>query len=95
MKISTNEVKHVANLARLNLDEQELETITTQLDTILSYVAKLDELDTDGVPTTTHAAKITNAFRDDVVIESLSQEDALINSPQQNDNFFVVPRVIK
>ncbi len=94
MKITTKEVEHVASLARLNLDEQELQKITTQLDTILTYVDKLEELDTENVPPTTHTFSMTNAFREDVVTESLSQREALANGPLENGDSFVVPRVI-
>jgi aspartyl-tRNA(Asn)/glutamyl-tRNA(Gln) amidotransferase subunit C len=94
MKITRTEVEKVANLARLNLSEEELSTMTGQLDTILSYVAKLDELDTSGVPTTTHAFSINNAFRDDEVQQSLSREDALANAPRDNGEAFVVPKII-
>lgn len=94
MKITSQEVLHVANLARLNLDEQELEKITTQLDVILTYVDKLAELDTENIVPTTHAFSITNAFREDKVTKSLSQKEALANSPVDNSDSFVVPRVI-
>ena len=68
--------------------------MTSQLDTILSYVAKLDELDTTGVAVTTHTQNISNAFRDDEVRESLPREKALANGPQQNGEAFVVPKII-
>ncbi len=94
MKITRQEVEHVANLARLNLTEGELETMTKQLDTILSYVAKLDELDTEGVIPTTHAFSKSNAFREDAVQKSLSQEQATENCPVKNKEEFIVPRII-
>ncbi len=94
MKITKQEVEHVASLAKLNLSEEELERMTGQLDTILSYVAKLDELDTDGVAPTTHAFSINNAFREDVVQDSLPREEALANAPLHNGEAFVVPRII-
>ncbi len=94
MKITREEVEHVAQLARLNLDEVELQKMTKQLDDILSYVAKLDELDTEGVPPTTHAFSISNAFRDDEVKDSLSQDDALVNCAKPKNGAFTVPRII-
>ena len=94
MKITQQEVEHVAHLARLHLDGEELARMTAQLDTILSYVAKLEELDTSGVEPTTHAFSITNAFRADVVLPSLSRQEALANGPVENGESFVVPRVI-
>lgn len=94
MKITRKEVENVARLARLDLAEQEVEQMTRQLDTILSYVAKLDELDTDGVAVTTHTQSVTNAFRDDEVRESLPREKALANAPKQNGEAFIVPKII-
>ena len=94
MKITRKEVEHVAMLAKLNMSEEELARMTGQLDTILSYVAKLDELDTAGVIPTTHAFSINNAFREDEVQESLPVEVALRNAPQDNGESFVVPKII-
>lgn len=94
MNISTEEVRKVAQLARLDLAENEIEAITGQLDTILGYVAKLNEVETTGVKPTTHALAIHNAFRDDEVLTSLSQKEALANGPRQNGEAFVVPRII-
>lgn len=94
MKISRKEVEYVAHLARLNLNENELVTMTKQLDNILSYVDKLEELDTEGVQPTTHAFSISNAFREDVVTPSLEQQSALKNGPDQDGESFNVPRII-
>lgn len=94
MKISKKDVEHVARLAQLNLDTTELETMTGQLDNILSYIEKLNELDTTDVDPTSHVFSVSNAFRDDVVKESLSREDALKNGPQQDGKMFQVPRII-
>lgn len=94
MKISSKEVEHVAKLARLELKPDEVERMTAQLDTILSYVAKLDELDTEGVPVTTHTQNIANAFREDEVRESLSRDKAIANGPRVNGESFVVPRIL-
>ncbi len=94
MKITQQEVEHVAHLARLNLNEKELEQMTVQLDTILVYFEKLEELDTTGVEPTTHAFSITNAFREDGVKPSLTQKDALTEGPNTNEECFIVPRVI-
>ncbi len=94
MGITKEEVERVAHLARLHLSELELQTMTSQLDTILSYVAKLNELNTVGVQPMTHAFAVSNAFRDDVVADSLARDEALANSPCQNGETFVVPRII-
>ena len=94
MKISKKEVEHVAHLARLTLGEEELEKMTGQLDNILSYVAKLDELDTRLVAPTSHVFSVNNAFREDEEKKSLSQAEALTNAPQQDGQMFQVPRII-
>jgi aspartyl-tRNA(Asn)/glutamyl-tRNA(Gln) amidotransferase subunit C len=94
MKITREEVQHVAKLARLDLSAAEVDRMTGQLDAILSYVAKLDELDTTGVPVTTHTQQVVNAFREDEVCPSLPRKLALANGPEQNGEAFVVPRVI-
>lgn len=94
MKISRKEVEHVAHLARLHLSEDELEKMTAQLDTILSYVEKLEELDTRDVSPTTHAFSVCNAFREDEVQPSLSTDEALSCSARHNGAMFQVPRII-
>lgn len=94
MKITPEEVQYVARLARLELSPEEVCSTTEQLDRILSYVDKLNELKTEDITPTTHALAINNAFRDDEVKKSLPQEEALANGPLQNGEAFVVPRVI-
>ncbi len=94
MKITNEEVLYVAKLSRLELTNSEVSTMAGQLDRILSYVDKLNELDTTGVEPTTHAITMHNAFRDDEAKTSLSQAEALANGAKQNGEAFVVPKVI-
>lgn len=94
MKISQEEVKHVATLARLEITDQEIETMTDQLDTILQYVAKLEEVDTTDVPVTTHTQNVVNGFREDIVRPSLQRDASLSNAPEKDDASFIVPRII-
>lgn len=94
MKITRAEVEHVAHLARLTLTEEELRSMTGQLDNILSYVDKLGELDTSQVAATTHVFSVSNAFREDEVKSSIPRSEALQNGPQQDGEMFQVPRVI-
>lgn len=94
MKITKEEVERVAKLARLELQSEEIDRMTSQLDGILGYVAKLDELNTQGVPATTHSQDGVNAFREDEVRDSLPREKALANGPLENGESFVVPKVI-
>ncbi len=84
----------MAHLARLTLTEEELDIMTGQLDNILSYVDKLDELNTDEIVTTSHVLPIFNAFREDIVRDSLPINEALKNAPQQNGVMFQVPKII-
>ncbi|MBU0482036.1 MAG: Asp-tRNA(Asn)/Glu-tRNA(Gln) amidotransferase subunit GatC [Proteobacteria bacterium] len=94
MKITAEEVEYVSKLARLELSPEETIEMAGQLDRILAYVDKLNELDTGRVEPTTHAISITNAFREDVLKDSLTQEKALANGPARNGESFVVPKVI-
>ena len=94
MKITPAEIIHIANLANLLLSEEEVRAMTEQLDGILNYIAKLNELNTTGIEPMTHAIAIQNACRPDEVKPSLAQPEALANGPGQNGEFFVVPRVI-
>ena len=94
MNISKEEVLKVAQLARLELADDELDAITAQLDKVLGYVVKLNEVETENIKPTTHAIAVHNAFRDDVVQPSLSQDEALTNGPETNSEAFIVPKVI-
>ncbi len=95
MKISREEVEHVARLARLALEPTELDELTGQLDAILGYVDKLNELDTQGVEPTAHAVPMENAFREDQVQASIGIERALQNAPSTADSCYQVPKVIE
>jgi aspartyl-tRNA(Asn)/glutamyl-tRNA(Gln) amidotransferase subunit C len=94
--IDKNAVRHVALLSRLSLDDKELELYSGQLASILTYISKLNELDTKDVQPTSHAlSTLKNVFRKDIQRSSLSPEDALGNAPSREDNFFKVPQVIE
>ena len=95
MKINSNEVEYVAHLARLEISDKEKEKFTSQLNDILLYIDKLNELSTDGVEPMSHAIAVTNAFRDDTVADSLGTEAALANAPDARGEFFRVPKVIE
>ncbi len=94
MKISREEVEHVAALARLRLSPEQVERLTGQLNHILAAMDKLRELDTTGVPPTSHALELTGAMRKDQVRPSMAREQALANAPASDGQSFVVPRVI-
>jgi len=95
MKITRAEVEHVARLARLALSDEELDTFTGQMDAILAYVDKLNELDTAGIVPTSHAVPMENAFRADEVKSALGVDNALANAPEHAESFFRVPKVIE
>jgi aspartyl-tRNA(Asn)/glutamyl-tRNA(Gln) amidotransferase subunit C len=94
-RVSTDMVRHVAMLSRLELSEEEVRHFETDLNNILSYVEKLGELDTSDVPPTSHSLPLSNVFREDEVRPSLSNEEALANAPEHEDGCFRVPMVIQ
>ena len=93
-KITRDEVRHVAALGRLELSPGDEQKFTGQLNDILKYIDKLNELDTTGVPATTHVVELRNVFREDEVLESIERDEALRNAPDGDGVNFVVPRVI-
>ncbi|MGB9711338.1 MAG: Asp-tRNA(Asn)/Glu-tRNA(Gln) amidotransferase subunit GatC [Thermodesulfovibrio sp.] len=95
MKISKQEVKHIAMLSRLELDEKEIELYQDQLSRILEYVEKLNEIDTTNIEPTSYVIELNNVFREDVVKESLPRQEALKNAPQATEKFFKVPKIIE
>lgn len=95
MSISIQDVEHVANLARLDLTEEEKQQFTNQLSAILQYADKLKQLNTDDVEPTSHVMKIMNVMREDEVRPSLSIEDVMKNAPDEEDGQFRVPAVLE
>lgn len=95
MSITIKDVEHVANLARLELSEQEKEQFAGQLNAILKYAEKLNELHTDDVEPTTHVLPVRNVMREDKVRESVPNETALRNAPDDEDGQFKVPAVLE
>jgi len=89
------DVEHIARLARLRLTAEEKAKFGTQLNSILSYVEKLDELDTRGVEPTSHVLALSNVMREDRVKASLSKDEALMNVPDRDGNFYRVPKIIE
>lgn len=95
MSISKEQVKHIANLAHLKLKDDELESYTKELGSILDYMEKLNELDTSNVEPLTHPTENKNVFREDELEKSVDRKDALKNAPEKDDEYFKVPKVIK
>jgi len=95
MSITNQDVQHVAKLARLNLSAEEEQVFTEQLNAILQYAEKLNELDTDDVEPTTHVLPVSNVMREDVKRESLPIEKVMLNAPEEEDGQFKVPAVLE
>ncbi len=95
MTISIRDVEHVANLARLHVNEQDKARLAQQLNNILTFVNKLNELDTASVEPTSHPFKLVNVMREDDVHEMLPRDKALLNAPKQEDGQFRVPAVLE
>ncbi len=95
MKLSCEEIQRVAMLARLRLTAEEEERFTEQLDKILQYMDKLNQLDTSEVQPLAHAVDIVNAFREDKVTNRPNVDTLLANAPARDETFFRVPKIIE
>jgi aspartyl-tRNA(Asn)/glutamyl-tRNA(Gln) amidotransferase subunit C len=95
MSITRDEVAHLARLSRLALGEEELDHLATQLDAIISAVARVQEVAAEDIPPTSHALPLTNVFRPDEVRPSLSAEQALSQAPAAEEERFRVPRILE
>jgi len=93
--IAREDVEHVAELARLALTAAEKDQFSAQLNSILTYIEKLNELDTRDVEPTSHVLSMSNVFRDDDVRPSLDRTEVLRNAPEESHFFFKVPRIIE
>lgn len=94
-RITKEQVNHVANLARLEFDEEQIEKFTKQLDDIISLAESLNELDTTNVEPTSHVLDIRNVLREDKAKPGLPREEVLKNAPDQKDGQFRVPSIIE
>ena len=95
MKVTREIIEHVADLARLNLNESEIEKLTCEMERIISYVDKLNELDTTGVKPMEHVIPIKNVLREDRTEKSCDREKLLSNAPAHEDGCFKVPKVVE
>jgi len=94
MSVTNKDVKKIAELARLEFSEKEIENYTKEMNNILGYMEKLNELDTDNVKPLLHPIENSNVFRNDIVHESTPREEALKNAPDKTSEYFKVPKVI-
>lgn len=93
-KITRQEVRHVARLARLEFSNEQEERLTEHMNSILAYMDKLNELDTAGLAPMSHATGLQNVFREDAVGDSLERNHALANAPANDGINFIVPKII-
>lgn len=94
MALSEAEVRHVAMLARLALDDEQIATLRVELNSILGHIDTLQQLDLDGVEPMTHAIPVVNQTRADIARPGLSRELALLNAPESEDDAFKIPRIV-
>jgi aspartyl-tRNA(Asn)/glutamyl-tRNA(Gln) amidotransferase subunit C len=94
MAVTKKDVEKIAELAKLKFSEQELESFTPQMNEILAYMDKLNELDTENVEPLSHPVEQTNVFREDEMKPSITTEEALKNAPEKDERYFKVPKVI-
>jgi aspartyl-tRNA(Asn)/glutamyl-tRNA(Gln) amidotransferase subunit C len=94
LKITRDEVLYVARLARLEVEEAATDKLAAQIGSILDYVDQLNQVDTAGVPPTSHALALTNVFREDTVRPHIDRDAALANAPAQEEGCFLVPKIV-
>ena len=94
MSVTRKDVEHIAELARLTFKDEELESFTHQLNDILAYMEQLNEVDTENVEPLSYPIEDSNVFREDICKPSIDREQALKNAPEQDGEFFKVPKVI-
>ena len=94
-RISREEVSKVAQLAKLKLNEEQIDNHSNQIEKILDYINQLEKIDTTNVPCTTRAIEVINNFRSDVKEKCENRDEILNLAPQREHDFFKVPKIIK
>lgn len=95
MAISEEQVKHVANLAKLSFSQEELHGFTDQLGKIIDMFELLGEVDTEGVPFTSNVTEAVNVMREDAAIDGWDREELLRNVPESEEGYIKVPAIIE
>lgn len=95
MKLSIKEVEHVAELARLELSDEEKNRFVHQLSNILTHIEKLNQLDTSNIEPTSHVLPIKNIFRNDVIQNYFPEGNSLENAPDKDKGYYKVPKIIE
>jgi aspartyl-tRNA(Asn)/glutamyl-tRNA(Gln) amidotransferase subunit C len=94
VSLSSEDVRHVARLARLDLSDEEVEALRPQLSDILAYAEQVGEVATADVPPTAHPYGLRNVYREDVPVDPLPHEEAMSTAPAAEDGRFRVPRIV-
>ena len=94
MKITRDDIIHVANLARLDMDEESIGKFAVQIDEILKYVETLNSVDTEGIAPTSHAIFLTNAFRNDIEKQDYDKDSLLSSAPEKENGNYLVPKIV-
>ena len=94
MFITINDVEHVAKLAHLEFSQEEKEKLVVELNSILQYMDKLNEIDTSSIAPLSHVNELINVMRNDSIVPSFPRSEALKNAPDHDEEFFKVPKVI-
>lgn len=95
MELTVKEIEHVANLARLNLSQNEKEKMVKDIPAIIDFANKLNKVNTDGIQPTAHILNISNVFRKDEVRPSFDREDILRNAPESEEGCIKVPQIVE
>jgi aspartyl-tRNA(Asn)/glutamyl-tRNA(Gln) amidotransferase subunit C len=95
MKVDQETLHKIAHLSRLDIKPDEEASLLNSLNGVLTWMEQLNEVDTTGVEPLTHMSDETNVLRDDIVANHLSREQALVNAPQHDEQFFEVPKVLE
>jgi aspartyl-tRNA(Asn)/glutamyl-tRNA(Gln) amidotransferase subunit C len=95
MSIDKETIKHISKLARISLDNKKIDNLSKDLSSILKFIEKLNKLNTDDIKALTSIIDASLKFRKDEILEGKIREQILKNSPEKNDEFFVVPKVVE
>ncbi|CUU11190.1 MAG: Asp-tRNA(Asn)/Glu-tRNA(Gln) amidotransferase subunit GatC [Fimbriimonadales bacterium] len=95
MALTLEQMRHLAKLARLELDDAQLEALMAPINALMAHFEKLQALPLDEVEPTSHSIPVYNAFREDIVGTPLPREEALANAPEARDGLFIVPRIVE
>ncbi|MBS4770144.1 Asp-tRNA(Asn)/Glu-tRNA(Gln) amidotransferase subunit GatC [Carnobacteriaceae bacterium zg-ZUI240] len=95
MALKKEDVLHVAKLAKLSFEDNEIDHLTETLSNIIDMVEQLNEIDTTGVPVTTHGIPVVNVFREDEAVEGTSRDELMLNVPKHQNGFIQVPAMLE